>query len=590
MERVRRFARMRREATNERGFVLVWMVIVVGLLLGVAAFAVDLVHAYVEADRVQKAADSAALAGAVEIPQDVTGSFAKTRAHELADNNGFQNGVNGATVDPEITGPNEMTVEVKETFPTFFARFMGFDTLTVRRKAVAQYDPPLQMGSAQNHLGDVPECPPTVPPTVPAPAADSCVVPTGSPPIQHLWAQILGPDTPKRAGNPYTVTGCDGGTDGCHSGSGANREYDPNGEFFLVKNDQPGPLDIWIYDGGFVNTGPDCGDVVDHWAADPAYNNLLDPQGAGGVIPHYADKSYCTGDTLGVNGPTPASTTFEMRGPDSSGVDDNDPTNNPVINQGGCATTTIAGKGHPNDAYDDPSTRPFFHQWYHLCSVGAAAGREYEVHVTSPNGYGTNGFSILARHGNVPGNLLNVYTKGRLPLIAVNPGSAATSTFYVARVQPSNHDRTLSLDFFDLGDQTNNAEALGTLSVKTLGVTSPAGGFTNCKYTSPQGTPPEGGPGDDFAPWDATANMVTSSNCSVRWDRTTWNKQWVTLQIDIPGRLQGNGNPNPNGYDCDFTDPQACWIQISLRPDSGATWDATTWSASMAGSPVRLVG
>jgi Flp pilus assembly protein TadG len=51
---------------HERGFVVIWMAIVLFLLLAIAALAVDLVHAYAEAQHLQNAVDAAALAGAAE--------------------------------------------------------------------------------------------------------------------------------------------------------------------------------------------------------------------------------------------------------------------------------------------------------------------------------------------------------------------------------------------------------------------------------------------------------------------------------------------------------------------------------------------
>src|SRR4051812_31009984 len=72
-------------ADDERGVVLVWMVIVLVVLLGVAAFAVDLVHAYAEGQHLQNALDASALAGAVEIPNG--NSAAADRACQLLKDN-----------------------------------------------------------------------------------------------------------------------------------------------------------------------------------------------------------------------------------------------------------------------------------------------------------------------------------------------------------------------------------------------------------------------------------------------------------------------------------------------------------------------
>ncbi len=49
---------------------MVWMAVILVVMLGVAAMTVDLIHAYVEAQHAQNAADSASLAGVVSLPND----------------------------------------------------------------------------------------------------------------------------------------------------------------------------------------------------------------------------------------------------------------------------------------------------------------------------------------------------------------------------------------------------------------------------------------------------------------------------------------------------------------------------------------
>ena len=198
----RRRSRRSLQGDDERGFVILWMAIVLVLLLSVAAFAVDLVHAYVEGDRAQKAADAAALAGAVAIPTDQSVGFAdsKARAVSLAEANGFTPTPGRVDVAPSVSGPNEMTVTVTSTIDTFFAKIMGFSHLTVHRKAVAEYDPPAAMGSASNNLGDVPYCPLGM-------GGTTCLNdPAGK--TQRLWASIQGSNGNKVQGNSVSNKFC----------------------------------------------------------------------------------------------------------------------------------------------------------------------------------------------------------------------------------------------------------------------------------------------------------------------------------------------------------------------------------------------
>ena len=48
--------------------------------------------------------------------------------------------------------------DVTKTVSTFFARAIGFDTLTIHKSAIADYDPPVAMGSPANTFGNQPDC------------------------------------------------------------------------------------------------------------------------------------------------------------------------------------------------------------------------------------------------------------------------------------------------------------------------------------------------------------------------------------------------------------------------------------------------
>ncbi|HEY6317973.1 MAG TPA: pilus assembly protein TadG-related protein [Acidimicrobiia bacterium] len=98
----RRRAWLRRQRPDdETGIVLVFTAISLVVLLALAGFAVDFSHWSREEARLQKAADAAALAGAVYMP-DNTGNVAYTTAQAIAGRNGFTNGQNGVTVTTSV--------------------------------------------------------------------------------------------------------------------------------------------------------------------------------------------------------------------------------------------------------------------------------------------------------------------------------------------------------------------------------------------------------------------------------------------------------------------------------------------------------
>jgi Flp pilus assembly protein TadG len=313
--------RAREEDEERDGFVLVWFALLIIVLLGIAAVAIDLVHAYQEEQHAQNAADAAALGGAVELPTDTTGTNAHNTAVNIAQlNYGFTNSGDSVSASPDLSIPNQLDVQVTRHFNTFFGSILGFGNLTVTKKAEAQFDPPAAMGSAVNHLGDVPICPSGLV----AAACTNDVPPSG--PIQKLWASIQGPDSDKQSGNAFSTAKCSSPpnpnpvpgdpnppnliVDGCQVGTnGSNDEASiASGETFQLKVPTSGSYDVWIYDPSMVNTQPNCGVPVTgipayfhahDWQlnANAAYqtvgNNYYDTSGPAPG----AGLDYCPGDT-----------------------------------------------------------------------------------------------------------------------------------------------------------------------------------------------------------------------------------------------------------------------------------------------------
>jgi Flp pilus assembly protein TadG len=132
-----RFTRHSRAGKDEKGFVLVWFALVMVVLLGVAAFTVDILHAYSAAQEAQNTADAASLGGVVMMPDFPS---ADTLARDVAADNIDPS---SAVVTPAATAqPNQLKVTVKKTINTFFARVLGFPTMDITRSAVAEYDAP----------------------------------------------------------------------------------------------------------------------------------------------------------------------------------------------------------------------------------------------------------------------------------------------------------------------------------------------------------------------------------------------------------------------------------------------------------------
>ena len=149
--------------SRSRGQVLVLFALLLTFLLGTCAFVVDLAWIWVNELKVQRAADSAALAGVVHLPGAV--GLANSSALDESRFNGYRDSSNNAVqqpaqaVDvwarPDPGDPRKMLVRVQANIETFFMQIFGFDTLRITRDAKAEYVLPVPMGSPENYYGVV---------------------------------------------------------------------------------------------------------------------------------------------------------------------------------------------------------------------------------------------------------------------------------------------------------------------------------------------------------------------------------------------------------------------------------------------------
>jgi putative Flp pilus-assembly TadE/G-like protein len=157
--------------------VIVVFSLAIALFMGLCAIAVDISWYWVSSLRIQRAADAAALAGVVHLPQDPGRAIAIARAE--ATKNGYTSGLEGFTVTPtpDPANPRRLKVSISGPVPTYFANVFGFDAFPAFRDSKAEYILPVPMGSPQNYFGvgffegrgpgvdDTPRRPPTA--TVP---------------------------------------------------------------------------------------------------------------------------------------------------------------------------------------------------------------------------------------------------------------------------------------------------------------------------------------------------------------------------------------------------------------------------------------
>ena len=144
----------RRDARrSQRGQVIVIFAGAMIALIALCAVVVDVAWYWTVSQRMQRAADAAALAGVVWLPGDPTTAYKAAKAE--ATKNGFQDGIAGVKVSPVQDPVNKRRLKVSITGPigTFFARVVGLNSFPGKRDAKADYALPVPMGSPENYYG-----------------------------------------------------------------------------------------------------------------------------------------------------------------------------------------------------------------------------------------------------------------------------------------------------------------------------------------------------------------------------------------------------------------------------------------------------
>jgi Flp pilus assembly protein TadG len=143
--RVRRLARrtarvpelLWRRRGDERGAVVVLVALLLPLMMGLAALAVDVGSWYLTQTQLQAAADAAALAGAADLPSSPSG--AESYAQSIASKDA--SGATVTSVTPYNSNSGEIQVTLSETGSLWFAALFGVKAPTITASAVAESTP-----------------------------------------------------------------------------------------------------------------------------------------------------------------------------------------------------------------------------------------------------------------------------------------------------------------------------------------------------------------------------------------------------------------------------------------------------------------
>lgn len=538
---------------DEDGFVLVFAAISLTVLLGLAGFSVDLGNWYLQIERARAAADSAAMAGAVYLPDDVDGAIAAAK-QSLATNSVDATHVAQANIRPASNGSGELIVTVPTEAHNAFLPLIGVDNISkFSVTSTARWQPGLGIGNYSNVFGNEPA-------DATRANSDQWQSADRRANQSQFWLATGGGDADKQDGDRFGASHCDSSAYKCEgqtntefrsAGDGIHTE----GYEYVInarKGAQGNAVAIQVYDPSVGATDETCDELGDLYAAS-------------GNNPRYAPGSnaFCTGDD------GDGSTSYEVFDAKS---------NTPVAACG--PEKTFAPLGRPSAAsLSDPAFVAEFHEWVTICNApyDPATGNDYILRVRSEiNAKGENIYSVRAGlFEGTPGPELSgtllladsqasvrVYAKKDLPLWANFQG--ANTQFAIATVPPSYAGQDVTLQLFDLGD----ASQPGTLSVIASGTTASGGSpVAQCGYIPP-----------------ASNQQQELPNCTLPdvEDDKGFNGQLFSIIWHVP-----------SDYQCDVTGVDStanCYVFLKLAyPDGTDVHDRTTWTASGDANPLRLV-
>jgi Flp pilus assembly protein TadG len=130
--------RMLSRCEGERGQAVVFVVVALTVLMAMAAFGIDVGSWYQTKRHDQAVADAAALAGAQALPDDPAAAVAA--ALDYGNRNGLNLSSGDVSISTDRTSSDTITVSFTRPAPTFFARVVGLNSVTIGATAAARSD------------------------------------------------------------------------------------------------------------------------------------------------------------------------------------------------------------------------------------------------------------------------------------------------------------------------------------------------------------------------------------------------------------------------------------------------------------------
>lgn len=505
------------------------------LLMGLAAMGTDLAWFYLNTSRVQRAADAAALGGVVWLPNET--ATADSTALSIATQNGYENGVDNAMVTPApVPGePNQLQVTVADNVPTFFLKVLGFDTMDISRTAIAEYIPPLKLGSPSNQFGNA--CDPEYEgePGFPPDCGD------------NFWANVHGWYTHTSFGDAYSGH-CQGGSNDDEGCPGNTIARDTG---YLYGIDSPGGFTVEFVDLAFHNISNGTG----------CPGNQQSPPVPGGCTSDWTRTGDRGCEDWGPSSAADCGPTMivSLYAPDPTPLDLTD-NGTPV-----CTATIppepqipeLDGSGDPNPySWETPDGQ--------ACWSQSGAGIwVLQVRIQDPGATndraGLNRYSVRSTAG-------QLFALGDFSIY--NNAAGSTTEFFLAEVPDFYAGKTFVVEMFDPGEFSGP----GTGFLQIVGADGDVWDDGECrKFRRPQNDPD--------GPWSLFDTIAAGSDCQEATTSGEYQNRWLKFEIDLPST-----------YTCNQAAGECWWTMNYVYPLGASVQDTTTWRAFMIGNPIHLVG
>jgi hypothetical protein len=537
-------------ACRDAGYVIGMGALLLLPLLAFTGLAVDLGSWYARAAQIQRVTDAASLGGVALLP--LSEDEAIERAHAVARQNGFFDGIDGIEVEAIPVGIDQMRVRITDNnVPQYFTR-MFRDEVTISRASTAEYIPPVRMGSPRNFLGT--GQPGQMPGGAPAGAEENFVLSINSPCAyledgDLLASRNMGYATPDNG-------------DYCNPSNGApNPDHEARGYIYGVRVEEgysAGDIVVEVYDGAFCSGGIDL-DLGGFESFDTRFTlREPSPNPYLGTLRNQVTASSSNCGTYRTQW-VPIGTIPAPEAGDTWSIQVESLNHSPSSTRG--SANNFALRAYPASRGWAP------------CSA--------DPHEASPQ-------LQQATTSIDPAQCPNVFAFEHLSIFARVQGSAAE--FFLASIGPEHSGKTLVIELFDPGE-----------GGETIRVVEPSENQANPNYATFTRSVRQRF-GSEVAPADGWGALPNQTSVSIN---RVGPAPGTNRQTDNRCRTSPTGQPNDRR--CIYNE-RSLRLEVQLPDDitavfNGLTWwkirydfrdgvdvtDRTTWSVSVKGDPVRLI-